>query len=138
MKAFEEELLAGVRARHTLFTERVVAENAAEAAALGQPQFPREAIEQFINGFFLFVEEALQGIGGDARAFYLSTAIPAMRDTGISAKLVIGGSAKTVIRMSVELAGAVSAEHRPDAERWLAEFFGDYLGDMAEVWSNHG
>jgi|GEM_PF-3156267 len=135
MKTYEAEILTAMQACRAAFTENVVAEASSQPPIPGLPDIPPEAIEQFINGFFAFVEEALRDGSRDARAFYLSTAVPAIRDTGISAKIMVGGSVRTILRMSLQIAARVSVENRPAAERWLGDFFGDFIGDVAAVWS---
>ncbi len=128
------ELLEVISQRRTAFLQQILEEHERIDPPPGQPRYPREAIEQFVNGFIATIVEALEGRTQETRKLYMSTVMPSIRDTGTPLGLMIGGSARMLIALAVDLVEGVKPEHRLEARGWLASFLGEYLGEMADVW----
>jgi hypothetical protein len=127
------ELLETQRTTFTDDLKRLATEDPAPPGL--RPTTPEE-LEQMANGFFAMLAEGLQGTSSEIRTFYLETLLPSLRDSGVKAKPMIGGSARVILQLTGSLVAAVPAGERANATAFLARFLGDYLGDIADVWEH--
>ncbi len=90
-------------------------------------------VRQMMQGFFYLMTDALAG-KDETRQFFVSTALPGLRDTGISLAEMIGGSVSLFVKIMAAASERLPRESRAQAVDWLAQFFGDYSADVARVW----
>ena len=80
---------------------------------------------QVTVGYYTILRSAAAGDFGP-RDEYLSTVIPALRESGMPLSVIITG----LVRLVVATGAALGAEHA----RWLCEFLGDYTGRILAIW----
>ncbi len=129
------ELAEVIAQRRGPFLKQIIDDTQKTPPPPGQEPYPPEAIEQFVNGFFNVILEALEGRSQETRQFVMTTMFPAMRDSGTAADLMIGGSARVLIALAIDIVDGIKPEHRSEARGWICQVLGDYLGDMAAVWA---
>jgi hypothetical protein len=132
MSSFKEELLGALQSCRESLTDYVV--NASALPIPGAHTLPREDVRQMVNGFWELVAEGITGESRELREMYLTSVFPGLRASGIDAKSIIGGSARTLFQVHAELLARVSQANRAEAQEWLVQFFSEYLGDASAVW----
>jgi hypothetical protein len=122
-----------LQSRHDTYVEMIMA-GTSEPQPPGQAPTTPEDVMQMVNGFFVIVNEGLEG-GSETRRFFVETVFPGLRDAGSTADFMIAGCARAIIIIACDVTQQISSEHREAAQQWLATFFGMYLGEIAQIWS---
>ncbi len=134
MDAIRSALKQVVESRRQQFIERYVAESQKQSTP-EQPAYPPEALTQMLHGFYSMLVEAIDGGATTTRTTYLETIMPTLRDSGVPARMMIGGSAVVLIKMTLDLASHLPEPLRLEGGDWLADWFGNYLGEIGELWA---
>ena len=80
---------------------------------------------QVTVGYYTILRSASAGDFGP-RDEYLSTVIPALRQSGMPLSVIMAG----LVRLAAATGAALGAEHA----RWLCEFLGDYTARILAIW----
>lgn len=106
-----------------------------ESAARALEEYPDvgvgdDDLEQVLRAFQSLMLEELDG-GGETRALFMETAIPAFLADGIPAASLIGAATHVAVDVTPRLMAAVPPEDADRAREWLACFWSAYLKDVA-------
>jgi hypothetical protein len=132
MSPYKEELLEALASCRESLTDYVVGRSMLPIP--GAQTLPPADLRQMLNGFWELVSEGIVGQTRELRDLYVTSVFPGLRASGIDAKGIIGGSARTLFHVQAELLQRVSAANRAEAQEWLVQFFSEYLGEAAAVW----
>ncbi len=130
----KSHLLPILRERRDELASQLIEQMHATPAAPGAVTISDDDVRQMIYGFVSMIVEALETDSSETRTFYLETVIPGLKAAGTPLALFVGGSTAFLVRFACALAGALAPEHRAAGVEWIAQFFGDYLGDVTKAW----
>jgi hypothetical protein len=132
MEPLHRQIVEALRARRGHYV-RVVVAMIAEGAGGGGATHGEAEADQMVAGILSLLTEALEGGGGDVRAFYLETLIPSLVASGSPPAAVISGAVRFSMLLAADASGHLPAESREAAMQWFARFYGDYLAELAGV-----
>lgn len=111
-----------------LLAQRVVQGIPALAETVGD-----DDLRQLLRGFAQMLDEALSESGSETREFFLGTAIPGLVSAGQEPLTLVRSAATFVVLLSTAAIEGLEGGDREAAAGWLADFFGEYVRDVAAV-----
>ena len=96
-------------------------------------EFSDAEIEQILNAYAALITEALTGSGRETRDLVMETALPPIvRSLKQTTADLVRSNTISAVMLAHRLLPRVRAEHRDDAARWLAAFYGGYACELVE------
>lgn len=130
MDTMRQTLAATLMGRRDHYVE--LATRPADPSA-GESTLGTRDVAQMIDGFLALLVEGLQGESRETRDFFLETLIPSLVPAHMSAADLLSEVTGYAILLSGDAVAALPEAEREDGRRWFADFFRDYVRDLARI-----